>query len=103
MSEPLIVALVAAGLVAVAMSLRMAALEFRLRALSRLDAKLDALLKHAGVHFDPYADIPPAVVDALRRGMKIEAIKAHRAATGADLREAKEYVEEIQRRGADGR
>jgi ribosomal protein L7/L12 len=29
---------------------------------------------------------------------KIDAIKAYREATGADLRDAKEYVEELERR-----
>jgi hypothetical protein len=76
-----------------------ATLEQRFNRLSRLDAKLDALLKHAGIQFDPYRDVAPAVKDALRRGKKIEAIKHYRAATGADLREAKEFVEELQRRG----
>jgi ribosomal protein L7/L12 len=38
------------------------------------------------------------VIDALRQGKKIDAIKAYRVATGAGLREAREYVEELQRR-----
>jgi hypothetical protein len=85
------------GLIA-AVFVRIGALEQRLRKLSRLDAKLDALLKHAGVIFDPYRDVPQPVADAVGRGKKIEAIKAYRQATGADLRDAKEYVEELQRR-----
>lgn len=67
-------------------------------ALSRVEAKLDLLLKHADLEYDPYANVPPLVVEALQRGHKIEAIKHYRAATGAGLREAKEFVEEIQRR-----
>lgn len=43
---------------------------------------------------------PPGVLEALRRGKKIEAIKEYRAATGAGLKDAKEYVEELQRRAA---
>ena len=86
----------------VAVFMRMASLEQRFRAFSKidakLDAKLDALLKHAGISFDPYKEVPPAVAEALQRGKKIEAIKHYRAATGADLRQAKEFVEEVQRR-----
>lgn len=94
--------LIAAGVIVIAavalLFTRLRAVENQLTALSRLDAKLDALLKHSGIRFDPYADVPPAVVEALARGQKIEAIKAYRAARGADLKEAKEFVEEIQRR-----
>jgi hypothetical protein len=68
-------------------------------AISRLEAKLDLLLKNAGLnHDDPYADLPPGVVDALREGNKIEAIKRYRQATGEDLKTSKEFVEEVQRR-----
>ena len=81
-----------------AVFIRMASLEQRFRALSKIDAKLDALLKHAGIAFDPYKDVPAAVTEALQRGKKIEAIKRYRAVTGADLRQAKEFVEEVQRR-----
>lgn len=71
-----------------------------MRTMSRLEGKLDALLKHEGVQFDPYADVAPAVLDALSRGKKIDAIKEYRAATGAGLQDAKEYVEELQRRSS---
>jgi hypothetical protein len=66
--------------------------------LSRLEAKLDLLLKNAGIAFDPVADLPPPVVEALQRGDKIQAIKHYRDATGADLVQAKEFIEEVQRR-----
>ena len=50
-------------------------------------------MKHEGIQFDPYADVPPDVIDAVRRGKKIEAIKAYRVATGAGLKEAKDLVD----------
>ena len=78
---------------------RLTAVENQLSALSRLDAKIDALLEHSGIRFDPYAEVHPAVVEALARGQKIEAIKAYRQARGVDLKEAKEFIEEVQRRG----
>jgi hypothetical protein len=89
-------------------------------AIARLEAKLDLLIKIAGLNNDdPYAhlplgvvdalregnkyddpsgDLPLGVVDALREGNKIEAIKRYRQATGEDLKTSKEFVEEVQRR-----
>lgn len=97
---PGILIAVIAAVAAAAVGMRVASMERRLRALSRLEGKLDALLKHQGIRFDPYGEVPHAVLDALRRGKKIEAIKEYRAATGAGLEEAKEYVEEVQRRAS---
>lgn len=77
---------------------RIATLERKLDASSRLEGKLDVLLGHFGLQFDPYRDVPTNVVAAIDRGEKIEAIKEYRAATGAGLKEAKEFVEEVQRR-----
>lgn len=98
MNAQFLLGLVVAGLIAAAIVARMTSGARQLRALSRVEAKLDALLKHEGVQFEPYSDVPQPVVDALRRGKKIEAIKEYRAATGAGLQEAKDYVEELQRR-----
>lgn len=78
---------------------RIAALEARINTIARVDAKVDALLAHAGIRFDPYKDVPPAVAAAIERGEKIEAIRQYRMASGVDLKTAKEFVEELQRRG----
>jgi len=77
---------------------RLVALEKLIGRLSRVDAKLDALLKNAGIDFDPYDAVPKEVVQAIQRCDKIQAIKHYREATGTGLKEAKEFVEEIQRR-----
>jgi ribosomal protein L7/L12 len=61
----------------------------------RTEAKVDLLLKHAGITFDPHANVPPGVLDALRAGNKIEAIRQYRQATGADLKAAKDFVESL--------
>lgn len=98
MLDPLVIAGVILTVALALLVKRVARLENRLNALSRLDAKLDVLLKHAGIQFDPYQDVPAAVIAALERGEKIQAIKDYRLATGAGLKEAKEFVEEIQRR-----
>jgi hypothetical protein len=99
-SEALLLRVVIVAAAAAAIILWVTSRERYSRTLSRLEGKLDALLKHQGVQFDPYSDLPPAVLDALRRGKKIEAIKEYRAATGADLKDAKDAVEELQRRAA---
>jgi Ribosomal protein L7/L12 C-terminal domain len=74
----------------------------RLSALSRLDTKLDLLLKQAGIEYDPYTSLPLDVVDAVKRGNKIGAIKRYRERTGVGLKEAKDVIEEVQRRAGVG-
>jgi ribosomal protein L7/L12 len=100
MNEPFLLGLVVGAIAAAAIAIRATSRERHARALSRLESKLDALLKHEGIQFDPYSEVPPSVLDALRRGKKIEAIKEYRAATGAGLEEAKDYVEEVLRRAS---
>jgi ribosomal protein L7/L12 len=73
-------------------------LRSRVTGLSRLEAKIDLLLAHAGLEYDPYANLPASVAEAVRGGDKIAAIKAYREATGAGLKEAKDFVEEARRR-----
>jgi hypothetical protein len=72
--------------------------EERTRLLWMVDAKLDLLLRHAGIDFDPYKKAPSQVLDALQRGEKIRAIKNYMKATGVGLKEAKDFIEEFQRR-----
>ncbi len=66
-----------------------------MKRLVRLEAKVDLLMKHAGITYDPHANVPPGVLEALRAGQKIEAIKLYRRATGVDLKTAKEFVESL--------
>ena len=101
MNEPIFIGLAFGVLVAVINLVRMN--RGTAHTLSRLEAKLDALLTHQGIRFDPYSDVPARGVDALSRGQKIEAIKEYRAVTGVGLKEAKEFVEEIERRAAPRR
>jgi ribosomal protein L7/L12 len=63
------------------------------KSVRRTEAKVDLLLKHAGLTYDPRANVPPGVLDALRAGQKIEAIRQYRMATGVDLKTAKEFVD----------
>lgn len=89
------------GLIGIGIALlffRLSALERRLNRLSRIDAKVDALLRHSSVQFDEFQDVPPDVQEALKRGETILAIKRFRQATGAGLKDAKEFVDEVRRR-----
>ncbi len=47
---------------------------------------------------EPFSAAAIAVIEALRSGRKIEAIKLYRAETGCGLKEAKDAVEELARR-----
>jgi ribosomal protein L7/L12 len=55
-------------------------------------------MQHAGVKFDPFANVPPDIVEALLQGQKIKAIQLYRRETGTRLREAKNFIEELQQR-----
>lgn len=79
---------------------RVARLDRSVAGLSRLESKVDALLAHAGVTFDPFAGVPQPVKDALATGDRILAIKHYRQATGVGLKDAKDFVDELVRRSA---
>lgn len=66
----------------------------------KLEAQVDFLYKHLGVTFveETHATDDPAVVNALRAGNVLEAIKAYRVKTNASLEEAKLAVEEMRGR-----
>src|SRR4051794_32713013 len=70
----------------------------RTAGLTAIEAKLDLLLRKANLSFDPFENLSPAVTQALQRGDKLAAIKAYRMVSGAGLAQAKEFIEEAQRR-----
>jgi hypothetical protein len=63
------------------------------RRLRRLERKLDLILSHLGL--DPNQDVNSQVVELVKAGQKIPAIKLYREQTGAGLKEAKDYVESL--------
>jgi hypothetical protein len=77
---------------------RLNALQTRVAALSRVEAKLDLLLSHSNIKFDPYANLPAGIAEALKSGQKIKAIKLYRQSSGVGLKQAKDFIEEVQRR-----
>jgi ribosomal protein L7/L12 len=94
-------AVVVSGVIGAGIALlfiRLSTLERRLNRLSRVDAKIDALLMHAGVEFDEFQNVPAEVREALERGETTLAIQRFRVVTGAGLKEAKEFVDEVRRR-----
>jgi hypothetical protein len=94
-----LVALVVLGLILlVAIRIRLDAIQSRIAAVTRVEAKLDLLLKQADIKYDPYVHVSQDIIEALRANQKIKAIKLYREATGVELKEAKEFIEEVQRR-----
>ena len=67
---------------------------------SKLEAEVRFLYKHLGVTYEPEPfAIDPAdvgVVESLKKGDEIGAIKVYRAVHGVGLNEAKEAVDEIK-------
>lgn len=66
--------------------------------LNRIEQKLDLLLQHAGLTFDPFANVPAEVLEAVLHKQKIKAIQLYRLKMGTGLKDAKEFVEELERR-----
>jgi ribosomal protein L7/L12 len=77
---------------------RLNVMQSRIGALFRIEAKLDLLLEQANIKSDPYANVPREIAEAVRAGQKIKAIKLYRETAGVGLKEAKDFIEEVQRR-----
>ena len=58
---------------------------------SRLERKVDLILRHLGI--DPNQGLDEKIMELVKAGQKIQAIKLYREQTGAGLKEAKDYVE----------
>jgi len=83
--------------------------------LLRIEDKVDLILEQSGIEYQPFRAASreiareleqegtvgaeeAVIVKALRKGEKIEAIKAYRDFAGVDLKAAKTFVEEIEMR-----
>jgi ribosomal protein L7/L12 len=75
-------------------------IELLQREVERQRVLIDNLYRHLGIgQLDELSDGPPQdVVDAIRAGNLIQAIKHYREHTGEGLAESKAAVEEIARR-----
>ena len=76
----------------------LAGIQARLAVINRIEQKLDLVLQHAGLKFDPFSNVPPEVIEALQQRQKIKAIQLYRLKMGTGLKDAKEFIEELQRR-----
>jgi sulfopyruvate decarboxylase TPP-binding subunit len=65
-------------------------MDLRLR---RVERKLDAIINHMGIVINSGVD--PQLLELVREGKKIEAIKLYRESTGVGLKEAKDFVESL--------
>ena len=63
------------------------------RRAARIERKLDAVMRH----LDLREEIPgmDEILDLVRRGKRIQAVKLYRETTGADLVEAKQAVDRL--------
>jgi ribosomal protein L7/L12 len=95
---PLAVALILMALIGT----RLNKIQDRISELWRVEAKLDLLLKQANIQFDPFVHVPREIAEAVRAGKKIKAIKLQRQTSGMGLKEAKEFIEEIERQAGIG-
>ncbi|MDC0176420.1 ribosomal protein L7/L12 [Planctomycetaceae bacterium] len=69
--------------------------------ISQLESTVEVLKENAGIDFDPNEALRTQIVEELASGNKIQAIKLHRDTMGSGLKEAKDFVEEIERTLAD--
>jgi ribosomal protein L7/L12 len=85
---------IAGSIVGFVLGIGLAVVGLRVSAVSgRLERKLDALLRHAGIDLPKLAAEEAAAL--ARAGRKIEAIKLYREYTGCGLAEAKAKVESL--------
>jgi ribosomal protein L7/L12 len=98
-----LIALVVLGVILLAsVGARVNRMQSRMGVLSRVEAKLDLLLKQANIKFDPYANVSREIAEAVRGGQTIQAIKLYRESSGVGLKEARDFIVEIQRRAGVG-
>lgn len=82
------------GIVALYRAFVLASAKDRLAPL-RIHERLDALLRNAGVAYDPFGKLPEGVRAALRENRKIAAIRLYREASGAGLKAGKAFIEDM--------
>lgn len=65
---------------------------------ARLERQVAFLFKKFRVEYsdEPASDISPELLDLVRRGRKIQAIKLYRQETGVGLRDAQDFVDSLE-------
>jgi ribosomal protein L7/L12 len=64
----------------------------------KLERQVTFLLDHLGLeyHEDPNTGVSPEILELVRAGRTIEAIRLFREETGFGLKQAKEFIESLQ-------
>ena len=67
------------------------------RRVAKLERTVDFLLEQLKLTYvdNPGVEASPDIMELVREGKKIEAIKAYREKTGAGLAEAKQYIDSL--------
>ncbi|KLV05165.1 hypothetical protein ABT56_12310 [Photobacterium aquae] len=60
-----------------------------------LERKIDFLLECSGVSLDKHFAVPVQVLDAVKSGNKLKALRLYREETGASLADARKVIEEL--------
>jgi len=63
-----------------------------------IDNKLDAIIDYLGVEFDPYKNIPHDILQSIKEGNRVKAMKLYRLHTGASLKEARSVIADLEER-----
>lgn len=65
---------------------------------AKLERQMAFLLENSGLKYQdhPNRDVSPEILDLVRRGRKIEAIKVYREQTGASLKLAKDFIDSLE-------
>lgn len=70
--------------------------------LAKLERQMAFVLRNSGLEYpleqlgEPGSWVSPEIVDLVRQGKKIQAIKLFRQETGAGLKDAKEFIESLE-------
>jgi ribosomal protein L7/L12 len=87
--------------VGVLLMARMLVLDQRLKALVLMNAKIDVLLRHSGISLNPHENLPDDLrqdlLEAIRQGRKLDAVKRYKGATNTELRESKEFIDILEK------
>ncbi|ARR46404.1 hypothetical protein ACXZ7R_04525 [Vibrio campbellii] len=61
-----------------------------------LERKIDFLLERSGLSVDKHFGVPVQVLDAVKSGNKLKAMRLYREETGASLIDARKVIEELR-------
>jgi ribosomal protein L7/L12 len=75
------------------------------RRIRLLEKKINMIMEHLGLEVDDDSageSIDPGVLEAIKHGNKIEAIRIYRELSGFGLKEAKDVIDELEARYRQG-